>query len=73
MGVVCAAGVGERPEPKYAFEVLGAIIETPMGGAYDTLAAYADDTARSSTIPASGGAKPRTNLSCRRRGYKSRC
>jgi hypothetical protein len=82
-------GLGEKPEPKYAFEVLGAIIETPMGGAYDTLAAYVDGTARylnysgkaifwdapdpivkqecqalvSSTIPASGGAKPRTSLS----------
>jgi hypothetical protein len=31
--------LGETPEPKHAFQVLGAIIETPMSGAYDTLAA----------------------------------
>lgn len=89
-------GLGERPEPKYAFEVLGAIIETPMGGAYDTLAAYVDGTARylnysgkaifwdapdreikqlcqalvGSTIPASGAAKPRTNLSLPKKGIQ---
>jgi hypothetical protein len=87
-------GLGEMPEPKYAFQVLGAIIETPVGGAYDTLAAYVDGTARylnysgkaifwdapdpvvkqlceamvSSTIPASGAAKPRTILSLPRKG-----
>lgn len=39
-------GLGERPEAKSAFEVLGAVIETPMSGAYDTLAAYVDGSAR---------------------------
>jgi hypothetical protein len=89
-------GLGESPDPKAAFEVLGAIIETPMSGAYDTLAAYVDGTARylnysgkaifwdapdpgvkqlcqamvSSTIPASGGAKPRTKLSLPRKGIQ---
>lgn len=38
--------LGEKPDPKYAFEVLGVIIEMPSGGAYDTLAAYVDGTAR---------------------------
>jgi hypothetical protein len=38
--------LGEKPEPKSAFEVLGVVIEMPSGGAYDTLAAYVDGSAR---------------------------
>jgi hypothetical protein len=89
-------GLGEKPDPKSAFEVLGAVIETPVGGAYDTLAGYMDGTARylnysgkaifwdapdpvvkqlcqnlvSSTIPASGAAKPRTTLWLPKRGIQ---
>jgi hypothetical protein len=36
----------EQPEPKLAFEILGAIVEVPMQGAFDTLAGYKDGTAR---------------------------
>ena len=38
--------LGEKPDPKFALEVLGVIIEMPSGGAYDTLAAYIDGSAR---------------------------
>jgi hypothetical protein len=38
--------LGEKPDPKFAFEVLGAIIEMPSGDGYDTLAAYVDGSAR---------------------------
>lgn len=38
--------LGEKPEPKLAFEVLGVVLEIPSGGAYDTLAAYIDGSAR---------------------------
>jgi hypothetical protein len=38
--------LGEKPDEKLAFEILGAVIEVPMNGAYDTLAAYQDGTAR---------------------------
>jgi len=38
--------LGEKPDPKFALEVLGVIIEMPSGGAYDTLAAYVDGSAR---------------------------
>lgn len=38
--------LGQAPEPKYAYEVLGAIIEYPSGNGYDTLAAYVDGSAR---------------------------
>lgn len=38
--------LGERPEGRSAFEVLGAILEMPSGGAYDTLAGYVDGSAR---------------------------
>jgi hypothetical protein len=38
--------LGERPEGKSAFEVLGAVLEMPSGGAYDTLAGYVDGSAR---------------------------
>jgi hypothetical protein len=38
--------LGQTPDPKFAYEVLGAIIEFPSGGGYDTLAAYADGSAR---------------------------
>lgn len=38
--------LGVQPDAKLAGEVLGAVIEMPSGGAYDTLAAYADGTAR---------------------------
>jgi hypothetical protein len=38
--------LGEKPSPKLAFEILGAILEMPSGGGYDTLAAYGDGSAR---------------------------
>jgi hypothetical protein len=38
--------LGERPEGRSAFEVLGAVLEMPSGGAYDTLAGYVDGSAR---------------------------
>jgi hypothetical protein len=38
--------LGQTPDPKSAYEVLGAIIEFPSGGGYDTLAAYVDGSAR---------------------------
>lgn len=38
--------LGEKPESKWAFEVLGVVVEVPSGGAYDTLAAYVDGSAR---------------------------
>jgi len=38
--------LGEKPDPKFALEVLGVIIEMPSGGGYDTLAAYIDGSAR---------------------------
>ena len=38
--------LGEKPEGKPAFEVLGAVLEMPSGGAYDTLAGYVDGSAR---------------------------
>ena len=38
--------LGQTPDPKSAYEVLGAIIEVPSGGGYDTLAAYVDGSAR---------------------------
>lgn len=39
-------GLGEKPDPKLAGEVLGVVMEMPSGGGYDTLAAYADGSAR---------------------------
>jgi hypothetical protein len=38
--------LGQAPDPKFAYEVLGAIIEFPSGGGYDTLAGYVDGSAR---------------------------
>jgi len=38
--------LGERPDPKSGTEVLGVVVEMPMRGAYDTLAAYQDGSAR---------------------------
>jgi hypothetical protein len=38
--------LGEQPEPKFAFEVLGVVLEMPSGGANDALAAYVDGSAR---------------------------
>jgi hypothetical protein len=38
--------LGEKPQGKSAFEVLGAVLEMPSGGAYDTLAGYVDGSAR---------------------------
>ncbi|WP_146180074.1 hypothetical protein [Opitutus sp. ER46] len=38
--------LGMQPDGSVAGEVLGAVIEMPSGGGYDTLAAYADGTAR---------------------------
>ena len=42
----CLRELDENPEPKSGHEVLGAVLEMPSGGAYDTLAAYVDGTAR---------------------------
>jgi hypothetical protein len=39
-------GLRESPEGKAAFEVLGAVLEMPQQGAYDTLAGYVDGSAR---------------------------
>jgi len=38
--------LGENPDPKSGKEVLGVVVEVPMRGAYDTLAAYRDGSAR---------------------------
>ena len=38
--------LGEDPDAKSATEVRGAVVEVPMRGAYDTLAAYQDGSAR---------------------------
>lgn len=38
--------LGEHPDAGSAKEVLGAVVEVPMRGAYDTLAAYRDGSAR---------------------------
>lgn len=38
--------LGERPDARAGGEVLGSVIEVPMHGAYDTLAAYQDGSAR---------------------------
>jgi hypothetical protein len=38
--------LGQTPDPKSAYEVLGAIIDFPSGGDYDTLAGYVDGSAR---------------------------
>jgi hypothetical protein len=38
--------LGEQPDKKSGGEVLGVVIEVPMQGAYDTLAAYQDGSAR---------------------------
>jgi hypothetical protein len=38
--------LGEKPEGRSAYEVLGAILEIPASGAYDTLAGYVDGSAR---------------------------
>jgi hypothetical protein len=42
----CLRELGEKPDQKKSYEVLGVIIEMPSGGAYDTLAAYVDGSAR---------------------------
>jgi hypothetical protein len=38
--------LGEKPDPKIAFEVLGVVFEMPSGDGYDTLSAYVDGSAR---------------------------
>jgi hypothetical protein len=38
--------LGEKPDPQFAFEVLGVILERPSVDGYDTLAAYVDGSAR---------------------------
>lgn len=38
--------LGEKPSPVYTAEVLGFILEVPMEGSLDVLAAYADGSAR---------------------------
>lgn len=38
--------LGERPDAKTAYEVIGVVIEMPSGDGYDTLAAYQDGSAR---------------------------
>lgn len=42
----CLRELGEQPDNKAGGEVLGVVIEVPSGGAYDTLAAYVDGSAR---------------------------
>jgi hypothetical protein len=46
--------LGQTPDPKFANEVLGAVIEFPSGGGYDTLAAYVDGSARYLNFSGSG-------------------
>lgn len=86
--------LSEQPDPTLATEILGVVVEVPMKGAYDTLAAYQDGSARylnfsgqaifwdapdstvkglclallNSTVPASVGAKPRTDISLPKSG-----
>ena len=38
--------MGEQPDPKSGGEILGVVVEVPVQGAYDTLAAYQDGSAR---------------------------
>lgn len=38
--------LGENPDPKQGKEILGVVVEVPMRGAYDSLAAYRDGSAR---------------------------
>lgn len=38
--------LGEQPQGRSAFEVLGAVLEVPTAGGYDTLAGYVDGSAR---------------------------
>lgn len=38
--------LGVQPDPAIAYEVLGVVVEVPMRGEYDTLAAYQDGSAR---------------------------
>jgi hypothetical protein len=38
--------LGESPQGRSAFEVLGAVLEMPSAGGYDTLAGYVDGSAR---------------------------
>jgi hypothetical protein len=38
--------LGEGPEGRSAYEVLGAVLEVPSGGSYDALAGYVDGSAR---------------------------
>jgi hypothetical protein len=42
----CLRELGQNPDPKSGHEVLGVVLEMPSAGAYDTLAAYVDGTAR---------------------------
>jgi hypothetical protein len=42
----CLRELGESPDPHAGHEILGVVLEMPSGGAYDTLSAYADGTAR---------------------------
>lgn len=89
----CLRQLGEKPDSKAAYEVLGVVLEMPLEAGCDTLAAYVDGTARylnfsgaaifwdradveikglcqamvDSTIPVSGRASPRTNLSLPKR------
>lgn len=46
--------LGEKPDPKFALEVLGVVIEVPVKTGYDTLAAYSDGTARYLNFGGSG-------------------
>jgi hypothetical protein len=39
-------GMGEQPDPKSGWEILGVVVEVPVQGAYDTLAGYQDGSAR---------------------------
>jgi hypothetical protein len=46
--------LGQKPEPKFALEVLGVVAEVPVKNGYDTLAAYSDGTARYLNVGGSG-------------------
>jgi hypothetical protein len=42
----CLRELGEAPDPKSAYEVLGVILEVRTGSGYDSLAGYVDGSAR---------------------------
>lgn len=50
----CLREIGISPDPKIAGEVIGVVLEMPSGDAYDSLAAYADGSARYLNYSGSG-------------------